>query len=108
MERIKLSKQEKEVLRIVKSCGANCPSMYPLHVFNTCVHSLKRKGLVDASFVRGGNTVWTAKVSVYGRLYLIENPNLRNPIPWKAISVIIALLAFIVSIIALFVSCSKL
>lgn len=37
MERIKLSKQEKEVLRIVKSCGANCPSMYPLHVFNTCV-----------------------------------------------------------------------
>lgn len=103
MQRINLSKQEKEVLRIVESCGANCPSTYPSHVFNTCVHSLKKKGLVDASFVRGGNVVWTAKVSVCGRQYLIENPNLHNPVNW---GIVIGIISLIVSIIALFVSCS--
>ena len=37
--------------------------------------------------------------------YMCENPSLENPVPWKTVSAITAILALIVSIIALFVSC---
>jgi hypothetical protein len=54
MKRIRLSKEEKEVFRMVSKFGGECPSTYPAHVFNACISSLERKGLVKAHFVRGG------------------------------------------------------
>ena len=51
MEQIKLSKSEKEALRIVERFGGKRPSTYPAHVFNASVISLQGKGLVRAKFL---------------------------------------------------------
>jgi len=106
MEQIKLSKSEKEALRIVERLGGKRHSTYPAHVFNASVISLQGKGLVRAKFLTNGD-VWTARLSEEGKRYISINPYLRNPIDWKIIGTITAALSLIVSIIALFVSCAS-
>lgn len=103
MERIKLSKTEKQVLRLAAT-NAGRPSTYPEHEYNAAARSLSRKGLVKTKFYTNGS-VCTIRLTDEGRQYLCENPSLDNPIPWKEIGVITGILALIVSIIALFVSC---
>ncbi|WP_459187292.1 hypothetical protein ACGE0T_14275 [Parabacteroides sp. APC149_11_2_Y6] len=103
MERIKLTKVEKETLRIVAVSGSDCPSTYPIHIFKASVRSLQRKGLVNAIFVNDGK-LWHADLTDEGRLYICQNPNLRNPINWE---IVIGVIALAVSIIALFVSCIR-
>lgn len=106
MERIKLSKSEKEVLRIIAEFKGNKPSTYPDHTFNAAAYSLQQKGLVKAKFLTTG-AVWNISLTDLGKHYLCENPMLKNPVDWKFIaSVVIPLAAVIVSIIALFVSCA--
>jgi len=106
MERIRLSKNEKEVLRLV-SLGDICPDTYPKHTFALCVRSLERKGLVKGAFIEGGD-VEGARLTRNGRDYLIENPGLRNPIDWKWwIGTSIGVATFIVVLIALLIACSK-
>lgn len=108
MERIKLTNDEKIVFRIVADLAGVRPCTYPEHIFNLCVRSLCRKGLVRASFLTDGS-VWTVSLTEEGRLYRCENPQLRNPIDWKLISgVVIPLLALAVSIVALFMCCTRL
>ena len=105
MERIKLSKSEKESLRIIERFEGKRPSTYPAHVFNASVISLKGKGLVKAKFLTNGD-VWTAKLSEEGKRYISVNPYLRNPIDWKIIGTITAILSLIISIVSLFVICT--
>ena len=100
MKRIKLTKEGKETLRIVDKFNGQCPCVFPLHVYNLSVRSLERKGLVK------GGAVDDAKTTDEGKHYLCENPNLRNPINWTVIGVIAGILSLIVSIIALFISCT--
>lgn len=107
MERIRLSKEEKQVLRLVAECEGKCPATYPKHVFVSSVRSLERKGLVTATYIIGGE-VYYAKLTGEGRQYLCCNPNLINPIPWNVVSVIVAILALLVSVAAFFLSCSSL
>ena len=105
MERIKLSKSEKEVLRIVAEFNGSKPSTYPEHTFNAAAYSLQQKGLVKAKFLTTG-AVCSIYLTDLGKHYLCENPMLKNPIDWKIITgVIIPLAAIIFSIISLFVSC---
>ena len=85
MKRIRLSKEEKEVFRMVSKFGGECPSTYPAHVFNAYIRSLERKGLVKAHFVRGGRVVWRAKLTEEGKHYICSNPNLANPIDIKMV-----------------------
>ena len=107
MERIKLSKEEKQALRIVAEFGGECPITYPKHVFVSSIRSLARKGLVKANYLIGGD-VYHAKLTGEGKHYLCSNHKLINPIDWTIIGVIVAILALIVSIVALFLSCSRL
>lgn len=53
MERIKLSKSEKQVLRMVASGLHQCPDEYPSHTFSAAVRVLKGKELVTAHFREG-------------------------------------------------------
>ncbi len=103
MERIKLTKSEKETLRIVMLSDGTCPSTYPVHTFSSSIRSLQRKGLVDATFINTGE-VWFAQLTDEGKQYISQNPSLRNPINW---GIVIGVISTIISIIALFVSCNK-
>lgn len=110
MERIKLSKKEKQALRIVAELGGECPITSPKHVFVASIRSLARKGLVKATYIIGGD-LYHAKLTGEGKHYLCCNPKLTNPIDWNIIGVtvaILATLALMVSIVALFLSCSRL
>jgi hypothetical protein len=103
MERIKLTKEEKQAFRIVAEFGGKCPATYPKHVFTASIRSIERKGLVKANYLIGGY-VWSAKLAEEGKHYLAVNPNLHNPINWN---LILAIVGVLISIIALFVSCMK-
>lgn len=105
MKQIKLTKEEKETLRIVDKFNDQCPCSFPLHVYNLSVRSLERKELVKAAYIEGGG-VKSVKITDEGKHYLCENPNLRNPINWTVIGVIAGILSLIVSVIALFISCT--
>ena len=104
MGEIKLSKNEKKVLRLV-SLGEDCPDSFPSHVFAGCVRSLERKGLVKGAYVEGGG-VEAARLTPEGRLHLAENPKLWNPVSW--VRIIEFAIPVIISIIALCISCTKL
>lgn len=104
MERIRLTKSEKEAMRIVEKFGGRRPATYPAHVFNSAIMSLIRKGLVHAKFLTTGDAC-KARLSEEGKAYLSVNPDMKNPIDWKMIGAITGILSLIVSIIALFVSC---
>ena len=54
MERIRLGKDEKKVLRMVAVGRGVCPSEYPSHAFNASVRSLEQKGLVKGAYEEGG------------------------------------------------------
>lgn len=105
MKRIKLTKEEKKTLRIVDKFNGKCPCGFPLHVYNLSVRSLERKGLVKAAYLEGG-AVEDARTTDEGKHYLCDNPNLRNPINWTVVGVIAGILSLIVSVIALFISCT--
>lgn len=104
MKRIKLTKEEKKVLLLI-STGCDCPDSFSAHIFTGCVRSLERKGLVKGAYVEGGG-VEAAWLTSDGRVFLAENPKLRNPI--NLVRIIEFAIPVIISIIALFISCSKL
>lgn len=106
MDRIRLTKAEKRVLRMIASGQGSCPAEYPLHEFNTAVRSLHRHELVQGSFAEGGNVV-DSRLTTIGRQYLAENPRLANPADWGKIGTIVGIIGTLFGIIALFVACNK-
>ena len=107
MERVKLSKDEKTVLRMVAAGQGACPSEYPSHTFNASVRSLERNGLVKGAYDEGGSVADT-RMTQYGRQYMAENPDLRNPVDWKwIVSITVGLIAAVAAIAALFVACGR-
>lgn len=107
MEKIRLSKNEKKVLRLVAS-GSRCPATFPAHIYCGCVRSLECKGLVKGVYAEGG-AVEAARLMPQGRTLLAENPKLRNPIDWKwIVTTAISLAALIAAIIIGCIACTKL
>lgn len=104
MGKINLSKSEKIVLRMVAL--GQYSSEYPRHLFNAAIHSLENKGLVKGTYIEGGD-VYPDRMTDKGVQYLAENPQLHNPINWNALSAAIAIISTIISLIALFVACSR-
>ena len=101
MKRIRLSKHEKEVLRLLHS-ECRCPDTYPLHVFASCADSLERAGLVKCAW-NEGHKLEDAHITAFGKEYISLNPSLRNPINWN---LIIAVASLAASIVALLVACN--
>lgn len=106
MERIKLSKTEKKVLFMLSAGLADGQTAVPSDKYALAIRSLHDKGFVFGAFVEGGG-VEAARLTNKGRLYLYDNPNLNNPIDWSKVAAITGILALIVAVIALFVSCSR-
>lgn len=104
MERIRLSRNEKAVLRMVASGQGVCPAEYPSYIFNASVRALKHLGLVQGAFEEGGGVV-DSRMTERGRQYLAENPRLTNPIEWGKVAAIIGAVGIVVSIVALFMAC---
>ena len=105
MERIKLTKNEKNVLRMVMTDTK--PSHYPAHLYASAVLSLERLGLVKAFWAEETDMPVCVTITNYGRAYLAENPSLRNPTNWTAITAIATSITAVLALIALFIACAK-
>ena len=107
MKRIRLSSEEKTVLRMLAN-GFGCPDIYPRHVFVSAVGSLERKGLAQGAWTEGYD-LDDARITRQGKVYLAHNPTLRKPVDWKwIVTTALAALAAVAGVAALFVSCSLL
>lgn len=105
MKRVKLSKAEKTVFRMIASGQDFCPATFPADVFNYCVRSLESLGFVKGYYIEGGS-VEAAKLTPLGRQYLAEYPRLNNPIDWKwVVTTLIAVGMLLVGIASLLTAC---
>mgnify|MGYP007112671189 CR=1 FL=1 len=73
MERIKLTKTEKQVLRALRD-GTELPVGSRL-----AVYSLEDKDMIRVAWVEG-KYFEAVELTPYGRCYLRKNPKLRNPL----------------------------
>lgn len=102
MDRIKLTKREKHVLRALSSNNANALCEFDIPAINR----LMTLGLVRAAFIEG-HRLEAAELTTMGKQYLYDNPHLRNPIDWKFIvTTTLAAIAAAAAVAALFVACS--
>ena len=90
MERVKLSKNEKKVMRCIASEG-RCADSFQAEIYSRCARSLERKGLVKGGYIEGGEAE-SARLTPDGRDHLAVNPNLTNPIN-RGMIIIIAIAA---------------
>lgn len=108
MERIKLSKAEKKVLRLLDRHGAEALDTVARSQVRRALRSLEKKDLVMVAWVEGGDYE-DACLTLDGSDYLIENPKLRNPVNWSLIiGTAIGTATLAVSILALCIACSRL
>lgn len=107
MERVKLSKNAKIVLRLLEQGHNLCPKGMNYADFNRGALELRRNDFALCHQEENGN-VEAAQLTELGTLYIAENPSLSNPVNWTAISMIIGGITAICSIFALFIACNKL
>lgn len=108
MEKIKLTKDEKKVLRLLSKHGAASLDTIARSRARRALRSLEEKSLTKAAWIEGGDFE-AVRLTRDGRDYLIENPKLRNPINWSLIiPTVVSILAVISSIIVGCVACAKL
>jgi hypothetical protein len=103
MERIRLSKSEKEVIRLLNTGVANVPGNVVRKGYSHTAHSLQDKGLVRCTYLVNGE-VWDMRLTQFGKEYLFENPRLYNPINWN---LTLAIISVVISIITLLVVCMR-
>lgn len=106
MERIRLTRNEKVVLRLT-AMGKGRPADYAVTKYNAAVRLLEGKALVKAVWAEESENPLLVRITENGTAYLTENPALHNPINWVAIGAIAGLLGFGMAIVALFVACNK-
>lgn len=94
MKRLRLSKAERQVLRMVAEGHGVCPDAFPRWSFDAAVWSLECAGLVRAAREEGGG-VADAVLTLYGRVYIEKNPTLRNAVNWRLVVVVIAGIAIV-------------
>ena len=99
--RIKLTKQEKQIMKRLQQGIADKPDDMSGTMFQWSVTSLSRHGLISVIFLYDSYKIFEWKLTLKGKAYLESNPKLYNPINWDkwfAISCIIsaALLAIII------------
>ena len=78
MERIKLTKREKRVLRLL------CDDRFDLltEMDYPALHELYDSGFARVAYIEGG-VPEAAQLTTFGKNYPAENPKLRNPVDWK-------------------------
>ena len=96
MERIRLTKREKAVLRILSKQGYEALSEFDA----SAVRSLSGLGFVKAAFTEGGG-VEDAKLTTKGKEYLRDYPSLRNPVDWVMAAALVSVVNAIFLVIIL-------
>lgn len=96
MERIRLTRNEKVVLRLT-AMGKQCPAEYAVTKYNAAVRLLEGKALVKAVWAEESENPLLVRITENGLAYITENPTLRNPINWAAISAIGTAIALVVA-----------
>ena len=106
MERIKLIKEEKKVLRLLSKHGVQSLDTIPRSQVRRALRSLEEKHLIRAAWMEGGDYE-AVRLTRNGSDYLVENPSLINPIDWKWwIGTAIGVATLTVAIIALCIAFS--
>ncbi len=106
MDRICLTKTERQVLLYVKVNGKSQPRNVTPVMFHYCLSTLREKGLVW--FKSNYSDILGAGLTVKGAASMEQNPKLRNPIDWKwVITLITTSVTAIAATLALFVACNK-
>lgn len=107
MERIRLTKDEKRVLRWVALKRSGRPEgMSNDGYFEAVIGLTEKKLLVSAT---NYDDVLDVDTTAKGRVYCSQNPHLYNPVDWKWLATFItALITAIATTLALFMACSKL
>lgn len=105
MERIKLTRNEKKVLRLIADGQTACPAYIPTNEYSAAVWGLEQQGLVHAAREEGGGII-DVRLTEKGRSRIAADPRLCTPTDWKwVITTVIAATGAIAAIVALFVSC---
>lgn len=99
--RIKLTKQEKQIMKRLQQGIADKPDDMSGTMFQWSVTNLSRHGLISVIFLYDSYKIFEWELTLKGKAYLESNPKLYNPINWDkwfAISCIIssALLAIVI------------
>lgn len=105
MERIKLSKAEKQVLRELHRGNNNIPIGMDNYTYVDAVLSLTEHKLAK-SIVEYDTKVVDVKITAKGYAYMRDNPSLINPINWNIVTAIATTITSIITFLALFISCS--
>lgn len=104
MEKIRLTKEEKIVLRTLAG-GERKTALLNDGEFFLAVVTLRSKGLVDAAL--NYSTIEDVRLSYFGKAYMQANPTLGNPIDWwRIIQMVATVITAIATTIALFIGCS--
>lgn len=101
MERIKLTKREKRVLRTLSKQGFNALSEFDA----AAIRSLDNQGLVQGAYIEGSD-VEGARLTNYGKEYLADNPKLRTPVDWAKVAAIATIVGIIVTIVLFIIGCA--
>lgn len=104
MERIRLTKDEKTVLRMLQNADA-CPVAYPRCKFDGAVRSLQRKGLARGHWSEEKGLLCST-LTDEGAEYLATYPLLANPVDWGKVAAVAACISVLLSVLALLVACS--
>lgn len=108
MERIKLSKDEKKVLRLLNKHDSEALDIIARSQVRRALRSLEKQNLVRVAWIEGGDYEAVC-LTRDGKDYMIENPKLKNPVNWSwVIGTAIGVATLAVSILALCIACSKL
>ncbi len=95
-------------MRLLNNRQYTCPKATPFAVFNDGAHELESNHLAICFEEEGGN-VEIARLTDAGKLYISQNPDLRNPVDWKwVITTIIATITAIGTILMVIVGCKVL
>ena len=103
MERIKLTKREKQVLRILSRQDFDALSEFDA----IAIRNLDNLGLVQGAYVEGGG-VEGGRLTTMGKEYLRDNPRLRNPVNWGKVASVTAIVSIIVTIVLFIIGCALL
>lgn len=104
MEWIRLTKNEKRLLRNIALGLSYFPEGMGAASVSACADALERDGLIRGAWASGHELV-DATLTSHGAMYLQENPHLRNPIEWSKVAAIAAILGAVAVIAGLLIAC---
>lgn len=106
MERIKLSKTEKDVMGHLYRYGKASLDDFSRFGVEYALHLLERKGFVKVAWIEGGGFE-DVRLTNVGMSYVRNNPKLSNPVDWSMVAAVTGIIAAVAAIAALFVGCSR-